>query len=87
MSENSQNKRSLQGRVVSSGKMQSTITVKVDRLVRHPLYEKSLRKSRKYLVHDAAGKANAGDMVIIKETCPISARKSWVLSEIVERAK
>lgn len=74
------------GRVVSD-RMDKTITVAVDRRVKHPIYGKYITKTTKYLVHDEANDANNGDTVQIMSTRPLSKRKSWRLVEILERAK
>jgi len=81
----SNNRRRLTGRVVRS-KMQNTVTVKVDRTFRHPLYQKVLRGSKKYLVHDELG-TRPGDRVRIVESRPISKRKRWVIEEVLKRAE
>lgn len=72
------NGRVLRGKVVSS-KMTDTITVAVERFVKHPKYKKYLRRTKKYLVHDAGNTAKIGDVVDIKEVRPISKRKSFEL--------
>lgn len=74
------------GRVVSD-RMDKTITVAVDRRVKHPIYGKYITKTTKYLVHDETNDANNGDTVQIMSTRPLSKRKSWRLVEILERAK
>ena len=81
----SNNRRRLTGRVVRS-KMQNTVTVKVDRTFRHPLYQKVLRGSKKYLVHDEFG-TRPGDRVRIVESRPISKRKRWVVEEVLKRVE
>ena len=73
-------KRILQGTVTST-KNDKTISVKVERTFRHPLYKKTVRKSAKYAVHDAVGKCKVGDKVKIQECRPISKTKSWVVIE------
>ncbi len=70
--------RVLRGTVVGT-KMQDTITVAVERYVKHPKYKKYLRRTKKYLVHDAGNTANVGDKVEIKEVPPMSKRKSFAL--------
>ncbi|MFT5036729.1 MAG: small subunit ribosomal protein S17 [Candidatus Azotimanducaceae bacterium] len=70
--------RVLQGTVVSS-KMQDTITVAVERYVKHPKYKKYQRRTKKYLVHDAGNTATVGAKVAIKEIAPISKRKRFTL--------
>jgi len=70
--------RVLKGTVVSS-KMQDTITVAVERYTKHPKYKKYMRRTKKYLVHDAGNTAEVGQKVEIKETRPISKRKRFEL--------
>lgn len=74
------------GRVVSN-RMDKTITVAVDRQVKHSIYGKFITKTTKYLAHDENNEANIGDKVHIMSTRPLSKRKSWRLLEIVEKAK
>lgn len=73
--------------LVVSDKMDKTITVLVRRQVMHPVYSKFVKKSKKYTVHDEKNEARTGDLVSIMETRPISKRKKWRLTKIVERAK
>lgn len=77
--------RTLTGRVVSS-KMNKTVTVLVERRVKHPLYAKIITRSTKYHVHDEENTCQEGDTVQIKECRPISKTKSWQLHKVVERA-
>ena len=77
--------RTLTGKVVSD-KMDKTITVLIERRVKHPIYGKYVSKSTKLKAHDEDNQCNAGDVVTIKESRPLSKSKSWALSEIVERA-
>jgi len=77
--------RVLTGRVVSN-KMDKTIAVLVERLVRHETYGKFLRRSTKLLAHDESNSAREGDTVTITPCRPLSRRKSWKLARIVERA-
>lgn len=79
-------KRILQGIVVSDVN-DKTITVRVERLVPHPLYGKYYRRFRKFMAHDAGNEAHIGDTVRIIECRPLSARKRWRLLEIVERKR
>ena len=72
--------------VVSSSKADKTITVRVDRRVKHPVYGKFIRRTTKLAVHDPGNHCREGDMVTIIETRPISRTKSWRLGRIVERA-
>ena len=75
-----------QGTVVSTG-MDKTIIVRVDRTMRHPLYDKIIKSSSKLHVHDSTNDARRGDVVRVMETRPISKSKCWRLVDIVERAK
>ena len=77
--------RVLTGRVVSS-KMDKTITVAVERLVKHPSYSKYVRRTTKLLAHDENNECNEGDTVDIAQCRPLSRRKSWKLVRVVERA-
>lgn len=79
-------KRILQG-VVTSDKADKTIAVKVERQVAHPIYKKYYKQNKKFMAHDESNDAHIGDIVKIRENRPLSARKRWVLIEIVERAK
>ena len=72
--------------VVTSAAMQKTVTVAVDRLVQHPLYKKTLRKTSKFLAHDEEGSCRVGDRVRIVETRPLSARKRWRVAEVISKA-
>lgn len=73
--------------VVTSTKMEKTITVRVERRLRHPIYGKYVKKSKKFTAHDESQECNEGDLVRIEETRPLSKRKRWNLVEILERAK
>ena len=73
--------------IVTSNKMDKTITVVVERKVIHPMYGKFLKKSKKYTAHDENNECNEGDLVKIMETRPLSKKKRWRLVEIIERAK
>jgi small subunit ribosomal protein S17 len=77
--------RTLTGRVVSS-KMQKTITVEIERLIKHPMYGKFIRRTTKLLAHDEKGESHEGDLVTIAPCRPLSRRKSWQLIEVVEKA-
>lgn len=72
---------------VVSNKMDKTITVAVDRHVKHPVYKKYITKTSKYMAHDEDNSANEGDVVQIMSTRPLSKNKSWRLTEILEQAK
>jgi small subunit ribosomal protein S17 len=86
MSETKSIPRTLTGTVVST-KMDRSISVSIERLVRHPVYDKYVRRSTKLLAHDENNECNEGDLVIIELTRPISKRKSWRLQKIVSRAQ
>lgn len=77
--------RSLQGSVVSAA-MDKTITVLVERQVKHPLYKKYIRRSSKFHAHDENNECGAGDVVKIESCRPISKHKSWRLVEVVTKA-
>jgi small subunit ribosomal protein S17 len=77
--------RTLTGRVVSSG-MDKTASVAVERLVKHPVYGKFIRRTSKILAHDEQNEAKVGDTVEIAECRPLSKRKSWRIVNFVERA-
>lgn len=83
MSQQRKKRKELIG-VVVSDKMDKTIVVKVERLVRHPLYKKTIKKSKKYKVHDEENKAKVGDKVKIMETRPLSKHKRWRLVEVLK---
>ena len=72
--------------VVTSDKMTLTVVVRVDRLVKHPIYRKYVRKRKKFMAHDDKG-AKIGDKVRIVETRPMSARKRWRVVEIIQKAE
>ena len=72
--------------IVISAKMDKSITVAVDRLVRHPLYKKVVRRTKKLHAHDEENTCKLGDLVRIRETRPLSKTKCWKLIEIVKRA-
>jgi small subunit ribosomal protein S17 len=72
---------------VTSNKMQKSITVSVDRKVKHPIYGKFVHKTTKFMAHDEKNEAGIGDTVRISETRPLSKSKRWRLVEIIEKAK
>ena len=86
MSEQTESNRTLEGRVVSD-KMDKTITVMVERKVKHPIYGKFIRRSTNVHVHDETNECGVGDTVKIMETRPLSKNKCWRLVEIIEKAK
>lgn len=85
MSEKKVIKRTLTGKVVSD-KMDKTITVKIERQVKHPLYGKFIKRSTKVHAHDESNECKMGDTVTVVECRPLSKSKSWQLVEVVEKA-
>lgn len=79
------NKRQASGRVVSD-RMRKTVTVLVERRVRHPLYGKIIKRSNKYHAHDEAGECKQGDLVLIEECRPLSKTKAWRVIRLLEKA-
>ena len=77
--------RTLSGRVVSD-KMDKTVTVLVERKVKHALLGKVIRRSNKFHAHDETNQAKEGDLVVIEESRPLSKTKTWVVSKIVTKA-
>ena len=80
------NRRTLTG-TVASNKMQKTISVVVERLVKHPQYGKYVRRTTKLLAHDETNTSRKGDLVSITECRPFSKRKAWRLVEVLRRAE
>jgi small subunit ribosomal protein S17 len=72
--------------VITSDKMTKTVVVRVDRLIKHPVYRKYVRKRKKFMAHDELG-GKIGDKVRIVETRPLSARKRWRVVEIIQKAE
>ena len=81
------NLRKIKVGVVTSNKMDKSISVKVERKVKHPLYGKFVKKSTKFHAHDEKNECNIGDTVKIMETRPMSKTKRWRLVEVVEKVK
>ena len=79
-------RKSRVGQVVSS-KMDKSITITIERKVKHPIYGKYIKKTTKLMAHDEKNECNEGDVVKIAETRPLSKNKRWRLVEIIERAK
>ena len=71
--------------VVYSDKMEKTITVQVDRPVKHPLYGKYIKRQTRYYAHDEEGLARKGDQVLIRQSRPLSKKKRWRLVEVLRR--
>jgi small subunit ribosomal protein S17 len=73
--------------LVVSDKMDKSITIEVERKVKHPMYGKFVKKTSKFIAHDEKNECNIGDTVRVMETRPLSKNKCWRLVEIIERAK
>ena len=86
MTEIEKQPKTLTGRVVSN-KMNKTITVIIQRTVKHPLYEKYIKRSTKVLAHDEKNECREGDIVVIESSRPISKRKAWRLQKVVSHAQ
>ncbi|MEQ3692588.1 MAG: 30S ribosomal protein S17 [Alcanivorax sp.] len=86
MTENTSNSRELSGRVVSN-KMDKSISVVVERFVKHPIYKKFVKRTTKVMAHDANNECQIGDSVTVKESRPLSKNKTWTLVSIDERAE
>ncbi len=85
MTEENKTRRTIVGRVVSD-KMDKTVSVAIERLIKHPVYGKYIRRTTKVLAHDASNECKLGDRVAISECRPISKNKSWAVVDVVERA-
>lgn len=72
--------------IVISNKMQKTIVVKVENRYPHPMYSKTLIKTKKYLAHDESGECNIGDQVLVEECRPLSRKKRWKLVQIISKS-
>jgi small subunit ribosomal protein S17 len=81
------NRRKERVGLIVSDKADKTVTVAVEALVRHPMYKKRVRRSKKFIVHDERNEARVGDTVRIIETRPLSARKRWRLANVISRAE
>ena len=85
MSEENKAQRTVTGRVVNA-KMDKTVSVAIERLIKHPVYGKYIRRTTKVLAHDASNECKSGDRVSIAEGRPISKNKSWSVVNVVERS-
>ena len=85
MSEEKKAQRTIVGRVVSN-KMDKSVSVAIERTIKHPVYGKYIRRTSKVMAHDAANECREGDRVAIAECKPISKNKSWTVVSVVERA-
>jgi small subunit ribosomal protein S17 len=72
--------------IVISNKMEKTVVIKVENRYIHPIYQKTIVKTKKYLAHDELGECNIGDQVLVEETRPLSKRKRWKLSKIISKS-
>jgi small subunit ribosomal protein S17 len=81
------NRRKERVGLIVSDKADKTVTVAVEALVRHPMYKKRVRRSKKFIVHDEQNEARVGDTVRIIETRPLSRRKRWRLANVISRAE
>ena len=72
--------------VVVSNKMQKTVVVAVENLVKHGMYQKYIKRTSKFMAHNETGDCNVGDRVVIEETRPLSKRKRWNVREVISRA-
>ncbi len=86
MSETQKRAKTVTGEVVSN-KMDKTISVLVSRKVKHPLYEKYIRRSTKFMAHDENNECNEGDVVVIEASRPLSKNKSWKLQKVVSKTQ
>ncbi len=77
--------RTIVGRVVSD-KMDKTVSVAIERLIKHPVYGKYVRRTSKVMAHDAANECKSGDRVAISECRPISKNKAWAVVNVIEHA-
>ena len=85
MSEEKKNQRTIVGRVVSD-KMDKTVSVAIERMIKHPMYGKYIRRTSKVMAHDAENACREGDRVAISEVRPMSKNKSWAVVDVIERA-
>jgi small subunit ribosomal protein S17 len=86
MSETQKTTKAVTGEVVSN-KMDKTISVQVSRKVKHPLYEKYIKRSTKIMAHDENNECNEGDVVVIEASRPLSKNKSWKLQKVVSKTQ
>jgi small subunit ribosomal protein S17 len=85
--ETSRNMRKQRIGIVTSNKMEKSMVIAVERRVKHPVYGKFIKKTKKFMAHDEQNQCNIGDIVRIMETRPLSKNKCWRLVDIIERAK
>ena len=87
MNDEARGRRKVRSGIVVSDKMDKTVIVAIETLMRHPLYGKTIRRTTKFKAHDDLNECNEGDRVEITETRPLSAHKRWRVARILERAK
>jgi small subunit ribosomal protein S17 len=87
MNTNEQSLKKQRVGLVTSNKNDKTITVMVERKLRHPIYSKFVKRNKKFMAHDESNACGIGDLVRIVESRPLSAQKRWRLVEIIEKAK
>ena len=90
MAENTEKKRGLRKElegIVISNRMQKSVVVRVERQVRHPLYQKIIQRSSKFMAHDEGNKCRVGDRVLIRESRPISKNKCWTVVSIMSTSQ
>ncbi len=85
MSDETKSKRTIVGRVVSD-KMDKTVSVSIERLIKHPTYGKYIRRTSKVMAHDENNECKTGDRVALSECRPVSRNKSWQVVNVIERA-
>jgi small subunit ribosomal protein S17 len=79
-------KKMVRSGIVVSNKADKTVVVKVERKIQHPLYQRTVKQSKKYMAHDEGNACNIGDVVRIVECRPLSKQKRWMVLEIVQKA-
>lgn len=72
--------------IIVSNKMEKTVVVQVESRYPHPIYSKTMVKTRKYLAHDNLGECNIGDQVLVQESRPLSKRKRWIVTKILSKS-
>ena len=72
--------------IVVSNKMQKTVVVKIESRYSHPIYSKTMTKTKKYLAHDESNECNIGDQVLVQECRPLSKRKRWKLVKVISKS-
>ena len=80
-------KLKLQSGIVVSNNMDKSIVVKIERKIKHPIYKKTIKRSKKYVAHDENNESGKGDLVTIQECRPVSKTKSWKLINVIEKTK